>query len=119
MPKATDDRTTDEMGLPISGPYAGLDPAQQPVIVDAHGFRFDADGRRHTNDASADVAGTTLAENATLVNALVLLLTTHSVQIECASDRPLHRLVIGDGSDTRAALCAALAAALTQHAPKE
>lgn len=94
---------------PISGPYAGLDPEQQPVIVDPQ-------GQRVTGETAADAAWTD-AENAALVNALEELCATQTLLIECASDRPLHRLVIG-ANDFRASLAAALSAALKHHASK-
>lgn len=94
---------------PITGPFAGLDPEQQPVIVDSA-------GQRVTGETASDKVWTD-AENAALVNALEELCGMQTLIIECASDRPLHRLVIGAG-DFRTSLAAALAAALKHHASK-
>jgi hypothetical protein len=95
---------------PVSGAYAGLDPDQQPVIVDAMGERVGEFAPDHVPSPGEN------AENAALLDALMDLCLTHNVQIETDSAKPLHRIVIGAEGDFRKALSGALKAALAHHA---
>lgn len=95
---------------PISGPYAGLDPDQLPVIVDPQGQPVKA------TDSAQDEDWTD-SHCATLVNALAALCASHTVQIESGADKPLHRIVLGD-SFAPQSLAHALSGALNHHATK-
>lgn len=98
----------DANDAPISGAWAGLDPEQQPVIVDAMGQAV------KPGITAQDVLWTD-AENAALVTALAALCTTHTVQIETGAEKPLHRIVLGD-SDFRTSLASAMLMAQAHHA---
>jgi hypothetical protein len=98
---------------PVSGPFAGLDPAQPPVIVDKQGQRVQV--------GTAEQAAEAAARNPdSLVNALMTLCSTHVVQIEAGSgNKPTHRIVMGDdGPSFREQLALALSGALAHHAEK-
>jgi hypothetical protein len=99
---------------PVSGPFAGLDPAQPPVIVDKQGERVqDVELGQRTDAAIARALGND--PDSQLVDLLVTLCMTHTVQIETAPGAPVHRIVMGSGPDIRPLLADALKAAVKHH----
>jgi hypothetical protein len=96
-----DSNKYDPNELPVSGPFAGLDPAQQPVIVDKHGQKVTGDPSE-TFDEGWQLAGATETSDYgrlhAMMKSLAALAATHNVVIECgAGNKPTHRIVLGDG----------------------
>jgi hypothetical protein len=96
---------------PVSGPFAGLDPEQAPVIVDK-------DGQKVRDDPNTP-AEATATRNETrwdylVVDALATLAETHNIQIETGAGKPVHRIVLGEGN-FREHLASSLDAALLHH----
>jgi hypothetical protein len=100
----------------VSGVFAGLDPAQPPVIVDPKGQRID-DPIETPNTASESAEYDPMYA---IVLGLARLTKTHVVQIESGSgNKPVHRIVLGDdGGSFRTQLAQSLDAALLHHSPK-
>lgn len=107
------DKPYDANENPHTGPWAGVDPAQQPVIVNQDGTRADEQAFATNVDAAWSDA-----REVYLMNALAQLCETQNVQIETSPSKPVHRLVIG-GGDFRTSLAEALTAALAHHAKAE